>query len=192
MRKVLICQVVALVVFVLVFDLGLVAPKSPPKQGDVLPEIKLTVPKNPDHRNYLGLSAESPFEIPQIKAKAVIIEVFSMYCPHCQREAPRVNELYQLIEKNRNLKDRVKLIGIGAGNSPFEVDVFRKKYKVPFPLFADADFSIHKIFGEVRTPYFIGVKIENSGGHEVFYSKLGGFDKAEEFLQRMLKLSDLK
>lgn len=189
MRKLLICQIV---MFVLVLDLGLVAAKSPPKKGDVLPEIKLITPKNPDHRNYLGLSAESSFEIPQIKAKAVIIEVFSMYCPHCQREAPRVNELYQLIEKNRNLKDRVKLIGIGAGNSPFEVEVFRKQYNVLFPLFADSDFSIHKILGEVRTPYFIGVKIMNSGDHEVFYSKLGGFDKAEEFLQRMLKLSDLK
>ena len=189
MRKLLIYQIV---MFVLVLDPGLVAAKSPPKKGDVLPEIKLITPKNPDHRNYLGLSAEGSFEIPQIKAKAVILEVFSMYCPHCQREAPRVNELYQLIEKNPKLRGKVKLVGIGAGNSPFEVDVFRKTYKVPFPLFADTDFSIHKILGEVRTPYFIGVKIENSRGHEVFYSKLGGFDNAEAFLQRIMKLSELK
>jgi len=103
-----------------------------------------------------------------------------------------VNELYQLMEKNPDVKGRVKLIGIGVGNSRFEVDIFRKNYKIPFPLFPDGSFSIHKSIGEVRTPYFIGIKIKDDGTHEVFYSKLGGFKKAGDFLQLMLKSSGLK
>lgn len=103
-----------------------------------------------------------------------------------------MNDLYQMIEKNPKSKDRVKLIGIGAGNSPFEVEVFRKNYKIPFPLFADGNYSIHTSLGEVRTPYFIGVKIKGDGKHEVFYSKLGGFKKVNKFLELMLKLSGLK
>jgi thiol-disulfide isomerase/thioredoxin len=171
---------------------GILMANSPPEEGGVLPEINLPVPKDSGSRDYLGLSGKEMFQIPQIKAKVVIVEVFSMYCPHCQREAPEVNRLYGMIEKDPELKSTLKLIGIGAGNSTFEVDVFRKTYNVAFPLFADGDFSIHRILGEVRTPYFIGIKIKDGGGHEVFYSKLGGFENAEEFLQQMLKLSGLK
>lgn len=191
MKRELSCLSIA-AVFFLVWQCGTVVAKCPPREGDVLPEINLPLPEDRSHRDYLGLSGEDRFKIPEIKAKVVIVEIFSMYCPHCQREAPEVNKLYDMIEKDPKIKPVVKVIGIGAGNSPFEVNVFRKTYSVPFPLFADADFSIHGCLGEVRTPYFIGVKIKDDGGHEVFYSKLGGFEKAEVFLQEILTLSGLK
>jgi len=163
----------------------------PPVKGDVLPEINITVPQNATDRSYLGLEGSGFFTIPQIKATIVIIEIFSMYCPYCQKEAPEINRLYSLIEGNPDLKDKIKLIGIGAGNSSFEVEVYKKKYNVPFPLFPDEDFSIHKCIGEVRTPYFLGVKINDDGTHRIFYSQLGKFKGAEPFLELMLQVSGL-
>jgi len=101
-----------------------------------------------------------------------------------------VNQLYEAIQKKSKLKESIKIIGIGAGNSPFEVDFFRKKYKIPFPLFSDQDLSIHKVLGEVRTPYFIGVRINpDDNKAEVFYSKLGAFKDPNIFLDQMIKLS---
>lgn len=102
-----------------------------------------------------------------------------------------MNELYRIMQARKNLKNKVKLIGIGTGNSDFEVNFFRKKYEVPFPLFSDEDYSIHKALGEIRTPYFIGVKLKSDGSSEVFYSKLGGFKDANEFLKKMITLSGL-
>ena len=168
------------------------AAASTPKKGETLPAIQLAVPEDPLEKSYLGLDGQGRFTIPQIKADVVIIEIFSMYCPYCQREAPGVNDLYDLIQRRPDLKDRVKMIGIGAGSSAFEVGIFKKTYRVAFPLFGDGDFVIHKDLGEVRTPYFIGIKIGRDGSHEVIYSKLGGFDKADAFLALILDLAGLK
>jgi thiol-disulfide isomerase/thioredoxin len=164
---------------------------DPPKTGELLPEINLSVPQETENQKYLGLPDKGQFAIPQIKAEVVLIEFFSMYCPYCQNAAPTVNKFYRKIENNGDLKKKIRLIGIGVGNSSYEVNVFRKKYDIDFPLFPDADFSIHKLVGEVRTPYFIGVKIMEDGTHNIFYSRLGGFDDVDKFLSLIVQLSGL-
>jgi peroxiredoxin len=150
------------------------------------------MPKNSIEKGYLGLSGDGFFKIPQIKANVVIVEIFSMYCPYCQKDAPGINELYNLIESNSDLKNKIKLIGIGAGNSIYEVEVFKKTYTVPFPLFPDKDFTIHKACGEVRTPYFMVVKINDDKTHQIVHSQLGEYPGAEPFLELVLKSSGLK
>jgi thiol-disulfide isomerase/thioredoxin len=178
-------------ILVLVLTASSLAAVSSPQKGGVLPVIKLPIPKSPEEKGYLGLSGNGFFKIPQIKAKVVIIEMFSMYCPFCQKDAPGINELYQMIENNPDIKTKIKLIGIGAGNSPYEVGVFKKTYNVPFPLFPDKDFTIHKACGEVRTPYYIAVKINDDGTHQIILSQLGDFQGAEPFLDSILKASEL-
>jgi thiol-disulfide isomerase/thioredoxin len=168
------------------------AENSPPKVGSALPEIELLKPHNSADLKYLGLSGSGFFKINQIKARVVIIEIFSMYCPYCQAEAPNVNRLYALIEGNSALKDKIKIIGIGINNSLFETDIFKKKYKVEFPLIPDGDFKLHKIIGEVRTPYFIVVKLNGGKSPEVIYSRLGAIENNDLFLAQIVKSAGLK
>ena len=152
-----------------------------------LPSIVLPIPKSAEEKAYLGLSGSGTFKIPQIKADVVIIEIFSMYCPYCQKDAPGINELYDLIQKAPDFRDRIKIIGIGAGNSAFEVETFKKTFNVSFPLFPDQDYVIHQACGEVRTPYFIGVKIQKDKSHRIFLSQQGGFPGAQPFLEQIIK-----
>ena len=161
------------------------------QKGGQLPSIVLPIPKGAEEKIYLGLSGTGSFKIPQIKADVVIIEIFSMYCPFCQKEAPGINELYDQIQKDPH-RDRIKMIGIGAGNSTFEVETFKKTYQVPFPLFPDKDYVIHQACGEVRTPYFIGVKTQKDQSHQIFLSQQGGFPGAQPFLEQILEESGLK
>jgi peroxiredoxin len=165
---------------------------EPPIEGGMLPKIRIHIPKDKGSKKYLGLKGSGKFVIPQIKAEVVIIEIFSMYCPHCQKNASIVNDLFSKIEGDKSLKDNIKLIGIGAGNSDFEVNFFRKTYDIKFPIFSDAEFSIHKLLGEVRTPYFIAIKINPDGTHKVVYSRLGGVYDPNEFLNTIKNLADLK
>jgi len=182
---------VTLAVCLAVFHGASMASEKPSDTGDVIASIKLPIPQDKNAQNYLGLAGEGSFAISQIKAEVVLIEIFNMYCNNCQREAPRVNELYREMTKNSSLKDKIKIIGIGVGNTPLEVDVFKKTYQVSFPLFPDEDYSIHKACGEVRTPYFIGAKINADGSITVFHTKEGGFQDPAQFLKQIVAASGL-
>jgi len=170
------------VIGLLILSIPVAASNLAPVVGEQLPYIKLAIPKDSGEKSYLGLSGFGYFSISKIKAKTVIIEIFSMYCPYCQKEASNINQLYSSVEQNPALKGNIKIIGIGVGNSLYEVAMFKTRYKVPFPLFADGDYVIHKQLGEVRTPYFIVVKINSDGSHRVVYSKLGAFESVDKFL----------
>jgi thiol-disulfide isomerase/thioredoxin len=190
MNKIIRCLIILFFLVMLTVTASSVA--KPPSEGDLLPEIVLTLPQNLDQQKYLGLSGEPTFTLPQIRASVVIVEIFSMYCPYCQAEAPSLNELYDKIQNNGSLKDRFKLIGIGAGNTTFEVEHFRNTYKIPFPLFPDDDFSIHKKIGEVRTPYFLVVGINKDGTHRILYSHAGRLENHDQFINMLLQRAGLK
>ncbi|MEJ5365754.1 MAG: TlpA disulfide reductase family protein [Desulfosoma sp.] len=158
-----------------------------PGVGQSFPPIALEAPKDPAMRTYLGIGAAQTFTVDQVDADVVVVEIFSMYCPHCQREAPTVNAFYELAQKKNRPGKTLKILGIGAGNSPFEVDVFAKKYSVPFPLIPDGDYSVHKTLGEVRTPHFIAVKRSADGSRTVVYSQSGSFGSPEDFYRRLME-----
>ena len=164
-----------------------ISPQNP------LPFFELSTPQEPDRLAYLGVDArKTKFTVSDIDADVVIIEIFSMYCPFCQLEAPKVNTLFNRIAEDKELTGRVKLIGIGVGNSDYEVDYFRKSYQIHFPLFSDGDFTIHKAFGEVRTPFFVGVKRYPDGQAIVFFTHLGVLDSVEGFLAEIIKTSGIR
>ncbi len=185
MKKIL---VLAIVTALVLAGSPAVSQGAQPKAGDRLFDFTLPVPSESADRSYLGLSGwGKTFKIADVKASLVLIEILSMYCPFCQKEAPVVNRLYEAIEKDPAARGRIKIIGIGAGNSAYEVEVFRKRYGVPFPVFPDPDYDIHKKCGEVRTPFFIAVRLLPNGTQEVTYAGLGGFGEVPAFLETLKK-----
>ena len=154
-----------------------------------LPDFKLPVPADRSDREYLGISGKDTFRIGQINAQIVIIEVFSFHCPICQPQAPLVNELYNKIQADPNLKDKVKIIGIAATNNDFEARSFKESHRVPFPVFSDEDSELAIALNIKYTPTFIGVRVDGKGSQEQFYWRPGAFRDPSQFLQEILKTS---
>lgn len=162
-----------------------------PGEGAPWPNIAMSKPEPAAEARYLGLRPDkTPFKLDEVKGGLVLVEVFSMYCPICQVEAERVNQLFDLI-KQRGLADKLKIMGLGAGNSEMEVEVFRSKYKTPFALVADGGFAAHKALGEPRTPFFLLVRLQ-PGGAKILYAKLGQFGEPTRFLDTLLDKAGLK
>ncbi len=159
------------------------APRSKPLAvGSVFPDVPLIGPVSAEAAAVLGIApgkAQTP--VNAVTAEVLVVEIFSMYCPYCQKDAPTVNALFDLIAK-RGLSNRIAVVGIGAGNSDAEVDIFRKKYAVPFPLFSDATFAVHARVGEVGTPFFYVLKKQKDGSYRVVDGSLGVINSPAEFL----------
>jgi peroxiredoxin len=172
-----------------VFPSIAIAADSLAVDGRVLGGLQLPIPQDEAPRQYLGLSAGDAFKLSDIKASTIVIEVFSMYCPLCQADAPHVNRLYDMIQKDPALTGKVRLVGVGTGNTPFEVDVFKKKFSIPFPLFPDEEFQIQKACSQqIRTPVFIVVHKGRDKVLKVVDVRVGQIHEPTPYLKDLKRL----
>jgi len=169
------------------------AKDKPQVDVGILSHAALAPPERSDEKAYLGLASGKAFSLPQIAGDVLIVEIFSMYCPICQREAPKVNELHKMLEKDPALKGKYKILGIGIGNTPFEVDVFRKKFEVTFPLVPDEDYTLEKAFSEkLRTPTFVVLKKDKGKGLKLVDVHVGNIEDMGKYLRDVAQAGNRK
>lgn len=168
------------------------APRSHPLAvGGVFPDVTLLGEIGPEAATALGVPAgKGPTALDAVRTEILVVEIFSMYCPYCQKDAPTVNALHELITK-RGLANRIAVIGVGAGNSDTEVGIFRKKFGVPFPLFADAEFRVHGAAGQVGTPFFYVLKKRPDGRYRIVEASLGVITSPEAFLSGITRVAGI-
>ncbi len=179
--------VTAFFVFFIAFPIIVSADET----GEPLPNLTLKVPDNDAYRDYLGLKGQpgEDFTFEDIDADVLLIQLFSMYCPFCQEEAPNVNALHQAMLDFSQQDFKVKIIGLGANNSEFEIDHFRNTYDVKFPLFPDQDMSMYNTLGGKGTPGFIGSRKGDDNHYSIVLRQSGGFYQVEEFFNELLRKS---
>jgi len=177
--------VVSLLAGLILFaDISYGAEKVSP--GATLPRFTLSSPDDPEIQQYLGLKNLKSFTLSQIPAKLILIEFFSLYCPICHKQAPAANKVYKVVRQDPALNKDIKMIGIGTGNNQREVEAFKTNLRVPFPLFADIDFKIHKKIGEPRTPFTI--LTTNKGKVLLIHS--GVVEDTDEFIGKIKKIHE--
>ena len=156
------------------------ATSPPPNPAD----YRFTVPQSEADRNYLGLHSEATsFQLEDIQCEVLVIDCFDMYCHLCQAGAGHVNELYRL-GQDQGLAHRVKFIGLGVGDTPFEVSTYMEKFKVPFPLFPDRRTLNARKFGELKLPNLIILR-KLSGQFDVIHRSPGPLRNPADLLSHI-------
>ncbi len=166
-------------------------PAQPSTERLSMPALSLPAPDAASDRSYLGVTGGGAFKTTDIDAPVLIIEFFDFSCSHCRAMAPRMKEVYNEIEGRADLRGRIKIIGIGVGDSLSEVRSFKERFHVPFPLFADKGRSITKGIAIPGTPMFMAVKASGPGSAERFFLWTGEFRDASRFLSGIVKGAQL-
>jgi len=129
------------------------------------PELKLSAQfLTKKEKKYLGLPGNcKEFKISQIKSEIKVIEFINIYCFACQKQAPEFNKFYENV-KNKN----IKFIGIALGNCLNEVEHFKKRFKIKFPIVPDPNYKVYEKIGGTRTPFTLILK-----NNKIIYEHLG-------------------
>lgn len=139
--------------------------------GDFFPEYSFPMTLTRSDTEYLGLPQKffglvkgDNFSLKDVKADLIVVEFLNKYCFSCQLQAPVMNQVFSMVQQDPQLQERIKFIGIGAGNNEREVESFREEKKVPFPLVPDPKFLAYEAIGEPgATPFTIFIRKTDSG-----------------------------
>ena len=154
--------------------------------GEFFPDSNVEVALPEGHAEYLGLVDEvSSFRFSDVKAEYLLINVYSLYCSPCQRDAQAFNEMYEKVAA-LGLDGQIKFIGLAAGNTVREMEFWRKRYDVQFPLIPDEDYALHSSLGGVGTPYFVLARVNGPDKLDILFSREGAFDDEEAFFATIL------
>jgi len=145
--------------------------------------VKLTIPP-PDSvqtQTYLGLDAMRPFKVSDMKAKIVVIEFMSARCPHCQANAPIMNNIYKTIQADSGLAD-VKVMAIAISDDKTGVETFKKQFKTLFPILLDEKREITASMDVRATPTTMVVSTEDA---KVLFTHAGVIPDADGFVKQV-------
>ena len=95
--------------------------------GDIFPSYIFSSLLTPEDLNYLGLTRSlkhylgfeetSTFTLMDIQAELIIVEFLNVYCTSCQAQAPVMNKVYNLIQQEESLREKVKIFSVCSGNN---------------------------------------------------------------------------
>jgi len=132
------------------------------KIGDDFPDLRFPVPGSVEDREYLGLREGETFSVRDVQAELLVIEVLNVYCLTCQEQAPVYNSLFKAVEDDAELRGRVKILGIAAGNDELEIQEFRSDHQVRIPVAPDPDFETFSTLGIGETPFTLTLRLDSS------------------------------
>ncbi len=150
-------------------------------EGMDVPTLSLATPQSKDAREYLGLKESSSFDLSEIPAKLVLVEVFHVLCQYCQKQAPEMNRIYGLIEQDPELRGNIKMFAIGIQSETKSLDAFKKTFHIKFPILPDQNLETFNKLGDPTIPFLM--LVDHQG--KVLLTHKGYLKDGDEFFRRI-------
>lgn len=140
-------------------------------------------------RNYLKIPGrQNNFNIEEIAYKYLFIVIFSEKCLACVDEIKSFNKLYQSLNENTYLSDKVKLIAIGSGSKKRGIVSFKREHAVSYPLFADENKGIFSCLDNPVLPTSYLVQIHPDGKKQILFVQQNHINHIEGLIQTIISL----
>lgn len=153
------------------------------KSFDRAMALNLPAPTSKHAQSALGLSADKThFKLGDLEADLLVIMVFDMYCHVCHQSSENMQAVADSLLKSPKVQS-VCILGLGRGDTDFEVQTFVKKLGLKFPGIPDRDKSVTDALGVRTTPS--GFLFCRKTGEYKLLSSFSGYlskKKAKEFL----------
>ncbi len=156
--------------------------------GQYFPPCVLTVADRSQDYAYLGLEQESAhFFLADVPAEFVLLKYYGENCYQCVQEVDQYNRLFTLLHNDPELGPRLKMIGIGVGDTQRSVLRFKRSHQVPYPLLPDERQVMFESVGAGEIPLIYLVKILPDARVQVVLYHEGGLENVETLFELIRK-----
>lgn len=154
----------------LVFFLGSLANAEDvePKLGQKV-NFKFGKPLSEEDAKYLGLEKAQEFTVKDVKAPYLLVEQFSTSCPYCNTQAGVINAIFDRVQKDPQLKNKVRFVAEMQGEEADKIKPWREKHKIPYPLIPDPQSTLGDALN--YHPYPVTFVLDKTG--KIVYMMVG-------------------
>jgi peroxiredoxin len=151
-------------------------------EGDFFPACRLMLLDYQKDRDYLQIThVQRTFTLEDVHSDYIFIEIYNELCSACVNEVKTYKALYRMLLEDAFLKEKVKMMGIGAGSKKRSAAKFRKQKNISFPLFADEKREIFECLGKPVLPVSYLVQ-RQAGKRKIRLIQSGHIGNAEKLL----------
>ncbi len=154
------------------------------EEGDSLAGLVIPAPGTEEAVQYFGLGKNESFALEQLQKEYALFKVVDAYCPICHGEAPVFNRLYNRIQEDASLADKLCIFIVAPDAAPTEVDFLYKTWKTPYPILGDPDHVLPAKISSLNTPYTILADREG----RVLYAHFGPMPEIREMVRKLKEI----
>lgn len=137
----------------------------------------LPAPEDPTACAALGLPSDcAEFDLKQLKGERIVLLMFDLYCPVCQKSVSNFNRLTKALAEDH---PNVTVLGIGCGDTAFETARFVKKFKLGVTAVPDRERSLGQRFSLSKTPSVMLLKRGDDDQLAPLYQHSGYFGRPQ-------------